>query len=142
MYLLCCEYAKIRKTLGMSKDVEGEIFFSSAASQIRHSLGIAFDAEVREEEEKEEEESEENEQQDEDDSIETTKDGILPILSLLTSTLRNLRLPSSRSACLELIASLGQHVKDEIVLQRLVPYVVSVCLFVYTYTTRTSNKNQ
>ena len=102
--------------------MKGERYFSSAASQIRHSLGIARDVDVDVKDEEGEEETKKSEEEEDDDETET-KGGLLPILSLLTSTLRNLRLPSSRSACLELIASLGQYVKDEIVLQRLVPYV-------------------
>ena len=101
--------------------MKGERYFSSAASQIRHSLGIALDVDVDVKDDEGEEETKKSEEEDDDET--ETKGGLLPILSLLTSTLRNLRLPSSRSACLELIASLGQYVKDEIVLQRLVPYV-------------------
>ena len=105
----------------MSRDVNGVRYFSSAASQIRHSLGIALDVDVDVKDDEGEEETKNSEEEDDDET--ETKDGLLPILSLLTSTLRNLRLPSSRSACLELIKTFGQYVKDEIVLQRLVPYV-------------------
>lgn len=48
------------------------------------------------------------------------------LLSFLLSQLRNCIYPTSKASCLDSILNLAQHVSDEIKLNRVVPYVVSV----------------
>jgi len=143
VYTLCCEYVDVgehlsfsltdtyihththkrygtlREQLGMNKDEEGERYFMFCATEIAHSLGIITATTTTTA-------TNQNITSSEKNRNKFSPNVILPILSLLTSTLRNLRLPNSRVACLDMIASLGEHVKDEIVLQRLVPFAVSM----------------
>ena len=103
----------------MSRDMKGERYLPP-----RHlrfvTLGIARDVDVDVKDEEGEEETKISEEED-DDETETKDDASDTVTSHLNTTKSTSS--SSRSACLELIASLGQYVKDEIVLQRLVPYV-------------------
>ncbi|KAL4146734.1 hypothetical protein PRNP1_012598 [Phytophthora ramorum] len=54
------------------------------------------------------------------------RNGIVIILSLICSSLRNVQVPESKVTALYLIRSLGQFTSDEARLQRLIPYLLEV----------------
>jgi serine/threonine protein kinase/WD40 repeat protein len=54
------------------------------------------------------------------------RNGIVIILSLISSSLRHVQVPESKLTALHLIRALGQFTTDEVRLQRLIPYLLEV----------------
>jgi len=61
-----------------------------------------------------------------DQSDRKKSDGIILVISLLGSTIRHVRFPSTKIATLRLMQRLGRYASDEIRLQRIVPFVVDL----------------
>ncbi|KAL1922119.1 uncharacterized protein VTP21DRAFT_10761 [Calcarisporiella thermophila] len=53
-------------------------------------------------------------------------DGALIFLSLICSLIRNTAYPSARLSALDLLLAIGQHLPDDVKLDRIVPYVISL----------------
>ena len=59
-------------------------------------------------------------------------EGLILITALVTSCVRGLRLSSSKLQVLEILCELSKHTAAETILDRILPYIVSVVVFCFT----------